>query len=101
MAVTRTDEPESTVQTATVIGTVRVPNGADGDLALEAERRLSQAERVAETTVEGLRALEPRLSATVVTVEVTIRTEGDVSAAELRDRMEAESGVEDVELATH
>ena len=95
MAVTTTDDTEPTVQTAIVA--IRVPNGAEGDLTREAERRLSRIDGVDEASVDGLRGLEPRLSATVATVEVAIRTEDAV--ADLRDGLSAGAGVEDVALA--
>ena len=97
MAVTTTDDTESIVQTATVA--VRVPNGADGDLTREAERRLSKVDAVTDVAVEGIRGLEPGLSATVVTVEATIRAEYGVTVADLRDRLPSGPGVEDVAFA--
>lgn len=66
-------------QTSDVVVSVRIPHGADGDLATEAEGRLSRADGVVDVTVEGLRGLEPGLSATVVTVDVTVETISGVS----------------------
>lgn len=95
MPVHTTDDPESAEQTQ-VIATVRVPNRADGDLALEAERRLTATDTVTELAVEGLRGVEPRLSATMVTLEVTIHTADSVVPAELREALAAGTGVEEV-----
>lgn len=69
MAITSDDE---TRQTNEAVVSVRIPNGSDADLATEAERRLSRVDGVIDITVEGLRGLEPGLSATVVTVDVTV-----------------------------
>ncbi|WP_226013564.1 hypothetical protein [Halomicrobium salinisoli] len=71
MAITSDDE---TRQTNEAVVSVRVPDGADGDLATEAERRLSRADGVSDASVEGLRGPDPGLSATVVTVDVTVET---------------------------
>lgn len=88
MAITSDNE---TRQTNEAVVEVRVPSGADGDLATEAERRLSRADGVLDVTVEGIRGLEPGLSATVVTVVVTVETAGGVggpaAAAVLADEV--------------
>lgn len=71
MAITTDDE---TRRTNDAVVSVRVPDGADGDLTTEAERRLSRADGVADVTVAGLRGLDPGLSATVVTVAVAVES---------------------------
>lgn len=99
MTVLRTtdDDVESTGHAA--IATVRVPNGADGGLALEVERRLTAVDGVTEVAVDGLRGIEPRLSATVVTATVTVRAEVSV-AGEVRDRVSDGPGVENVDFGS-
>lgn len=74
MPITTDDE---TRRTNDAVVSVRIPDGADGDLTTEAERRLSRAEGVADATVTGLRDLDPGLSATVVTVAVAVEPTGE------------------------
>lgn len=83
---------ESTDSTATAILTVRVPRDSDDDLATDAAGRLGRIDVVREVTVDGLRGIEPRLSATAVTVAVTIDSTGTVAA--LRDRLADATAVE-------
>lgn len=80
---------------ATAILTVRVPRDSNADLATDAERRLGRIDGISEVTVDGLRDIEPRLSATVVTVAVTI--DSTVAVAELRDRLADATAVEGIE----
>jgi len=68
MATTSDNE---TRQTTTTVVTVRIPTSADRDVVSEAERRLARAEGATAVSVDGLRGLQPGLSATVVTVAVT------------------------------
>lgn len=86
---------DSTDSTATAIVTVRVPRDSDADLATDAEQRLGRIDGISEVTVDGLRDIEPRLSATAVTVAVTI--DSTVAAAELRDRLTDATSVEAIE----
>lgn len=90
--ISQTDRRETT----TVVVSVRIPNGADGDLATETERRLARAAGVSDVIVEELRGLEPELSATVVTAAVTIETAGEQTRRELRDRLAKRSFVEGI-----
>lgn len=92
MAIT-SDNIEPTPTTAIVA--VRVPRDSDADLATDAERRLSRIDGVREVAVDGLRGLQPRLSATVVTVAVDI--DSTVSVAELRDRFAASASIDAIE----
>ena len=86
-----------TRQTNRTVISVRIPNDTDGELMTEVERRLSRADGIADVSVEELRELEPGLSATVVTVGVTVETIPGESAAleeitgvEVRDRLQME-----------
>ena len=92
---TTDDDAESIGRAA--VATVRVPNGADGGLALEVERRLAAADGVTEVAVDDLRGIEPRLSATVVTATVTVLAEAS-GDGEVRDRLSDGPGVENVDF---
>lgn len=91
MAITSDNE---TRQTTTAVVSVRIPNGADGDLATEAERRLTRTDGVNDVTVDDLRGLEPGLSATVVTVGVTIELTGDLVGTAVSDALDGVMGVD-------
>jgi hypothetical protein len=90
-----TDETEPTATTVTAVVAVRIPDSSDADLETDAERRLGRIDGVQTVTVDELRGLEPQLSATVVTVAVTI--ESTVPAAELRERLTSTVSVERVD----
>ncbi|MEA5386743.1 hypothetical protein VB779_06550 [Haloarculaceae archaeon H-GB11] len=93
MAITSDTETRQTTMTVTV----RVPNGADGDLTTNAQRRLSRAEGVLAVTVEELRELQPGLSATDVTVRVTVEMDGEWDGMSAPDTLAALTGVEIVD----
>jgi hypothetical protein len=63
-----------TKPTPTAIVAIRVPRNSGADLVTAAERRIARTDDVSEVTVDDIRGMEPRLSATIVTVAVTIRT---------------------------
>ena len=83
-----------TRQTTTLVVTVRVPNGADGDLTTNAERRLSRADGILAVTVEELRDLQPGLSATNVTVRVRVETAEARTTQSVEDTLAGQTGVE-------
>lgn len=83
-----------TRQTNDVVVSVRIPNGTDGDLTTEAERRLSRADGVVDVAVEGLRGLEPGLSATVVTVAVTVEFDRGADGVAMPEALGELTGVE-------
>lgn len=91
MAIT-TQRQESTLSTTVA---VRVPHNADGDLASEAERRLTGIDEVREATVDGYRSIEPGLSATTVTVTAVLETR--TSAADVHDALSETVGIEGIE----
>lgn len=74
---------------------IRVPCRADDDLVTEAEERLSRGADVADVTVDGIRSLSPGLSATIVTIGVSLRLSR--SGTELREQLATVSGVESIE----
>lgn len=82
MGITQTDP---TVTTVTAIVAVRIPDGAGFDLTTEAEQRLAAIEDVRAVRVDGLREIQPGLSATVATVAVTI--EATATIGEVRERL--------------
>ncbi len=90
--MTLTNDTETNQTTMTV--TVRVPNGTDGDLLTDAERRLSRADGVSGVTAGEIKQLQPGLSATDVTVEVTIETTGTQSPRSVVESLEALTGIE-------
>lgn len=92
MAITH-ETIDSTKTTGIVA--VRIPRGSDAGLATDAERRLAAIEGVHEVSIGDLHDLEPQLSATVVTVEVSI--DSTVPVAELRDRFAASTSIDAIE----
>jgi len=91
MAITSDND---TRQTTTLVVTVRVPNGADGDLTTNAERRLSRIDGILAVTVEELRDLQPSLSATNVTVRVRVETDEVRTTQTIEDTLAGQTGVE-------
>ena len=91
MAITSDND---TRQTTTLVVTVRVPNGADGDLTTNAERRLSRADGILAVTVEVLQELQPGLSATEATVRVTVETDEALTTQSVEDALAGQTGVE-------
>lgn len=85
------DEP-----TVPVTVTIRIPNGGDGDLLDNAERRLSRAPGI-QATVASIVGIEPRLSATVVTVEAVIERNSLMTDTPLRERLADVSGLESID----
>ena len=93
MAVTNTNDSASTT---TAIVTIRVPCGADGDLITDAEERLSRVEDVDAVTIDELHSIDPKLSATIITVEITVRWTATMTDEEISDRLAEVSGLESV-----
>jgi len=91
MAITSDNETRQTHET---VVSIRIPNGADGDLATEAAKRLSRADGVTDVTVDGLCGLEPGLSATVVTVALVVETTGERAGPTVDEAIGALTGVE-------
>ena len=94
MAVTNTNDSASTT---TAVVTIRVPCGADGDLVTDAEKRLSRMEDVAAVTIDELHSIDPKLSATVTTVEVTLRWTAIMTDEKISERLAKVSGVESIQ----
>ena len=94
MAITRDNDTEST--TAAVV-TIRIPCGADSDIVTDAEERLSRGEGIDGISIDELRSLDPKLSATVVTVGITLRWTAAMTETEVRNRLAEVPGLESIE----
>lgn len=94
MAITSDNDPEPTT---TAVVTIRIPCGADSDLVTDAEKRLSRAEGIDAVTIDELHDIEPNLSATVVTVGITLRRTTAMTDAEVRCRLAEVPGLESIE----
>ena len=84
--------------TTTGVVTIRIPCGAASDLVTDAEERLSRAENIDAVAVDELHGIDPKLSATVVTVGVTLRGTAAMTDAQVRRRLAAVPGLESIEL---
>ena len=94
MAVTNTNDSASTT---TAVVTIRVPCGADGDLVTSAEERLSRVEAVNAVTIDELHSIDPKLSATVITAEITLHWTAAMTDGEISDRLAEVSGLESIQ----
>ena len=94
MAITSDNDTEPT--TAAVV-TIRIPCGADRDIVTDAEERLSRGEGIDGVSIDELRSLDPKLSATVVTVGITLRWTAAMTDAEVRNRLAEVPGLESIE----
>jgi len=90
-----THDGEAIQSTITAVLDVRIPAESDVDLSTEAKRRLTSVDGVRTVTVDGLDGVQPRLSAIVTTVTVTI--EATTAVETLRDRLAAEVAVEKID----
>lgn len=105
--MTLTNDNDTTQRSTTVRVAIRVPDGGNGDLVADAERRLTHATGVRRATVEDLHGIEPKLSATRLTATATIDSRSSLPPPELRSRLADVSGVdpltgdEDVAAQTH
>ena len=87
---------DTTAATWTATVAVRVPARAEGDLASCACRRLVTARAVRAVEVRRLRTVEPGLSATVVTLDVSVDTPG-VEGVTVKEQLADAPGTETVE----
>ena len=93
MVVTSTNDSAATT---TAVVTIRVPCAADGDLVTDAEERLLRVEDVATVTIDELHSICPKLSATVITVEITVRWTATMADEEISERLAEVSGLESI-----
>jgi len=94
MAITSDNDTESTT---TAVVTIRIPCGADSDIVTDAEERLSQGKDIDGVSIDELRSLDPKLSATVITVEITLQWTAAMTDAEVRNRLAEVPGLESIE----
>ena len=83
--------------TTTGVVTIRIPCGTDSDLVIDAEERLSRAENIDAVAVDELHGIDPKLSATVLTVGVTLRWTAATTDAQVRRRLAEVPGLESIE----
>jgi len=93
MAITSDNDPEPTT---TAVITIRIPCGADNDLVTDAEDRLSRAKDIDTVTVDALRSIDPKLSATTITVSITLRWTTTMTDAQVRRRLAEVPGLESI-----
>jgi hypothetical protein len=94
MAISSDNDPEPTT---TAVVTIRIPCGADGDLVTDAEERLSRPEDIDTVRVDDLHGIAPKLSATVITVGITVRWTTTMTDAQVRRRLAEVPGLESIE----
>jgi hypothetical protein len=94
MVLTSDNDVESTRD---AVVTIRIPNGTDESLVAHAMTRISRADAVRTVTVQEVRELDPRLSATVATIGVRLEVVSTTTADEVGVQVSAVSGVESVE----
>lgn len=93
MESTSDTDPEPT---ATAVVTIRIPCGADSDLVTDAEERLSRAENIDAVTVDRLRGIDPQLSATTVTVSITLHSTTTMTDTDVKRRLAEVLGLESI-----
>jgi hypothetical protein len=97
MATNTTTTTCATCWTACVA--IRVPAESDRTLAEAATRRLSTADKIDRVQIDEIAGLKPTLSATVVTVAVSLQTTTSCSRTVLESALETVSGLEQIQTA--
>lgn len=90
----KTTEPDLTT---TAVVTIRVPCGGERPLVTDAEKRLSRIVNVDDVTIDELHSIEPKLSATLITVAIALRWTATMTDAEIRTRLTEVSGIESIQ----
>ena len=93
MAISNDNDPEPTT---TAVVTIRIPCGADSDLVTDAEERLSRPDDIDTVTVYEMRGIAPNLSATTITVGITIRWTTTMTDSQVRRRIVEVHGLESI-----
>lgn len=93
MAITSDNDPEPTT---TAVVTIRIPCGTDSDLVTDAEDRLARAEDIDTVTVDDLYGIAPKLSATAITIGITIRWITIMTDSEVKRRLAEVPGLESI-----
>ena len=94
MTIISDNDPEPRT---TAVVTVRIPCGANSDLITDAEERLSRAENIEAVAVDELHGIDPKLSATVVTVGITLRWTAAMTNGQVKRRLTEVPGLESIE----
>jgi hypothetical protein len=94
MAALNTNDSHSTT---TAVVTIRIPCSTDGGLIADAEERFSRIEHVDAVTIDELHSIDPRLSATVITVDITVRWISMMTAEEISEQLAEVSGLESIQ----
>jgi hypothetical protein len=90
-----THDGEPTQSTITAVLDIRIPTESDVDLSTAAKRRVRSVDGVRTARVDGLDGVQPRLSAIVTTVTVTI--EATTAVETLRNRLSNAVAVEKID----
>ena len=85
------------VATTTAVVTIRIPCGADSGLLTDAEERLAQAAGTVDITIGELYSIDPKLSATVVTVAVTMEFTTPTTDTEIGNHLADVPGLESID----
>lgn len=93
MAITSDNDPEPTT---TAVVTIRIPCGTDSDLVTDAEDRLLRAEDIDTVTVDDLYGIAPKLSATAISIGITLRWTTTMTDTEVRNRLAEIPGLESI-----
>ena len=94
MTIISDTDPEPTT---TGVVTIRIPCGTDSDLVTDAKERLSRAENIDAVAVDELHAIDPNLSATVVTVGITLRWTAATTNGQVKRRLTEVPGLESID----
>ena len=73
------------------------PPLASRETVTDAEERLSRVEDVDAVTIDKLHSIDPKLSTTVITVEITVRWTATMTDEEISDRLTEVSGLESIQ----
>ena len=93
MAISNDNDPKPPT---TAVVTIRIPCGADSDLVTDAEERLSRPGDIDTVTIDDLHGIAPKLSATTITVGITIRWTTTMTDAQVRRRLAEVPGLESI-----
>jgi hypothetical protein len=95
MPTTRDTDPKATT---TAVVTLRIPHGTDTDLVTDAEARLSRADYLAGVVIDDIRNLDPQLSATTITVDITLTWTTTMDEHAMRERLTNVPGLESIRI---
>lgn len=88
--------PTTHHHTWTALVAVRVPRDSPNSLVESARRRLETPSGIRAVDVTALRAIDPALAATTVTVATVVDTTAEVDGATVRERLASAPGSQQV-----